>query len=119
MKLASLAVLLVLVSCSSPPSGPPSSAAPPTGSPDSPQSLEDVERQMIALLEKFDRLDYNGDGFLTRKEILDGIRNEGVEELAPHELDRAFAFYDTNRDGRISLHEANAGFRRGPQGLAG
>jgi Ca2+-binding EF-hand superfamily protein len=46
------------------------------------------------------------------------MRDTELDELSPNELDRAFEFYDTNRDGRISLIEANAGLQRGPEALA-
>ena len=70
---------------------------------------------MVGLLEKFDRFDYNGDGYLTRKEIQQGIEETGVEGISDEEINRAFAFYDQNGDGRISLAEANAGLVRGPE----
>jgi len=122
MQLACLLPLpLLAVSCGPPASPPPASASPPSspGPPAPPnRSLETIERQMIGLLEKFDRFDYNGDGFLTRKEIRDGVREAQLNEFTPNDIDRAFAFYDTNHDNRISLHEANAGLQRGPEALA-
>ena len=86
-----------------------------TPAPDSPQ---ETERKMIGFLEKFDRFDYDGDGYLTRQEILEGVRDNQLDPLEPASFERAFAFYDTNKDGRISLAEANAGLRRGPEALA-
>ena len=66
------------------------------------------ERKVIALLEKFDRFDMDGNGQLTRSEIVEGIKFEGVSGVNPAEIDELFAKYDTNRNGAISLHEANA-----------
>lgn len=66
------------------------------------------ERKVIALLEKFDRFDDNGNGQLTRSEIVNGIRFEGITDVNHAEIDELFATYDTNRNGSISLHEANA-----------
>lgn len=66
------------------------------------------ERKVIALLEKFDRFDENGNGQLTRAEIVNGIRFEGISGVDNTEIDRLFATYDTDRNGSISLHEANA-----------
>jgi Ca2+-binding EF-hand superfamily protein len=63
---------------------------------------------VIALLEKFDRFDDNGNGRLTRTEIVTGIRFEGISGVDNAEIDRLFSSYDSNRDGSISLPEANA-----------
>lgn len=65
-----------------------------------------VERQMVGLLEKFDRWDYNGDGYLTASELKQA---EKISGLPPA---RIIGFYDTNHDGRISLREAQDGFSR-------
>jgi len=110
MKPVWLFIAPFVVSCSAPSPG--GDAASSAGQP---SSVDAVERKMIALLEKFDRYDYNGDGRLTRDEIRNGAREAEMHEVSARELDRAFAFYDTNRDGFISLAEANAGFRRGPE----
>ena len=66
----------------------------------------DVERKMIGLLEKFDLWDDNGDGELDHAELAAGLK--GTE----HTPEGAIAFYDTNRNGRISLREAQAGYKR-------
>lgn len=66
----------------------------------------EVERKMIALLEKFDRWDDNGDGQLDRSELADGLKG------TDHSPDRVIAFYDTDRNGRVSIREAQAGYRR-------
>ena len=90
----SLAFLLplaaLLVSC-----GAGVSPGPVGGDGDNLQS--DQERKVIALLEKFDRFDDNGNGQLTRSEIVNNA-----------EIDRLFASYDSNRNGSLSLPEANA-----------
>ena len=65
-----------------------------------------VKRQMIGLLEKFDRWDYNGDGQLGLFELKE------AEELSGLPKADILAFYDTNRNGRISLAEAQAGMSR-------
>ena len=65
-----------------------------------------VERKMIGLLEKFDRWDDNGDGQLDKAELATGL--EGDEQKAARIID----FYDTNRNGSISLREAQAGYSR-------
>ena len=68
----------------------------------------DQERKVIALLEKFDRFDDNGNGQLTRAEIVNGIRFEGIHGVDNAEIDRLFATYDTDRNASLSLPEANA-----------
>lgn len=70
--------------------------------------------KMFGLLEKFDRFDYNGDGYLTRKELESGIREKATVQLTPEEYDKVMKAYDTNRDSRISLHEAEVGAKKGP-----
>jgi hypothetical protein len=65
-----------------------------------------VERKMIGLMEKFDRWDDDGDGELDRAELTAGL--QGTE----HTADSVISFYDTNRNGRVSLREAQAGYAR-------
>lgn len=92
MKLLSLPVFFAFVSCSSGP-GP---VTPTTR----------VERQMVGLLEKFDRWDENGDGFLAAGEL------KQAEKLSGHSPAKIIEFYDLNKDGKISLREAQRGFSR-------
>lgn len=65
-----------------------------------------VKRQMIGLLEKFDRWDYNGDGQLSLSEIKE------AEELSGLPAADILAFYDTGMNGRISFAEAEVGMSR-------
>lgn len=65
-----------------------------------------IKRKMIGLLEKFDRWDYNGDGYLVKSELKDARLVGGFTEA------EIVDFYDTNGDGRISLIEAQAGMSR-------
>lgn len=65
-----------------------------------------VERQLIGLLEKFDRWDYNGDGYLDARELAP------AEKLSGHSPAKILEFYDTNGDGKITLREAQAGISR-------
>lgn len=65
-----------------------------------------VKRQMVGLLEKFDRWDYNGDGHLTASELNEAERLSGLP------VDEIIAFYDTDEDGRISFREAQSGLSR-------
>ena len=92
MKRFILPVILVLGSCAKGP-GPITPKTP-------------VERQMIGLLEKFDRWDENGDGKLTASELKEAQRRSG------HTPAKIIGFYDTSGDQAISLREAQAGFSR-------
>ena len=59
---------------------------------------------MAGLLQKFDLWDLNGDGYLTEKEIADGLQAHGVKiSETPAEI---VDFYDRNGDRRISMKEA-------------
>ena len=68
-----------------------------------------VERQMIGLLEKFDRWDDNGDGELDAAEITAGLN---AAPSTPYTADQVIAFYDTSGNKKISLSEAQAGYKR-------
>ncbi len=92
MKFLSLPFLVICGSCSSAP-GPIVPTTP-------------VERQMIGLLEKFDRWDENGDGYLSQAELVK------TKQLTGHKPAEVIAFYDTNGDGKISLKEAQKGLNR-------
>ena len=65
-----------------------------------------VERQMVGLLQKFDRWDDNGDGYLTAPEL------KQAEKISGQPPAKVIEFYDTTRDGKISLREAQDGFSR-------
>lgn len=65
-----------------------------------------VKRKMVGLLEKFDRWDYNGDGYLVTTELKDAAL---LSKLSEKEI---IEFYDTNGDARISLIEAQNGMSR-------
>ena len=90
MKLLNFSVVLLLFSCSTAPG------------PVIPKSK--VERQMIGLLEKFDRWDENGDGELVLSEL------KQAEVLTGRKSQKIIDFYDTNHSKSISLPEAQLGF---------
>ncbi len=72
-----------------------------------------TERQMLGLLEKFDRWDDNGDGELTEKEIDHGInRFKGTPMKVDYTGKEVVKFYDTDGNGSVSLREAQAGYHR-------
>jgi len=85
--------VLTLAACSGPAIGP---VVPKTP----------TERKMIGLLEKFDRWDLNGDGQLEAKELRDAEKITGQK---PAEI---IDFYDRDKNGKISLREAQIGFQR-------
>lgn len=65
-----------------------------------------VERLMIGVLEKFDRWDYNGDGKLVASELKDAQQRSG---RTPKQI---LEFYDKDKDGGITLREAQSGLDR-------
>jgi Ca2+-binding EF-hand superfamily protein len=71
-----------------------------------PHTPQAHHQKRMALLEKFDRFDYNGNGKLTRREIEQGVRESDVQGVDARELDAAMKFYDVNKDGSISRWEA-------------
>ncbi len=91
MKLTPLLVLPLLGACAGP--GP---IVPETK----------VEKQMIGLLEKFDRYDMNGDGELDAGELVAAQQSTG------HPPSEIIDFYDRDKSRTISLREAQRGFSR-------
>ncbi|RYD37560.1 MAG: EF-hand domain-containing protein [Verrucomicrobiaceae bacterium] len=91
MKFAPLFVLPLMAACSGP--GP---IVPETK----------VEKQMIGLLEKFDRYDLNGDGQLDSGELVAAQKSTG------HPPSEIIGFYDRDNSRTISLREAQRGFSR-------
>ncbi len=72
-----------------------------------------TERQMLGLLEKFDRWDDDGDGELTAKEVDHGInRFKGTPMKVNYTGKQVVGFYDTDHSGAVSLREAQAGYHR-------
>ncbi|MEY3895183.1 MAG: EF-hand domain pair [Verrucomicrobiota bacterium] len=99
MKFLVAPLILALASCTS---------GPGTAKPEN-----RTERQMLGLLEKFDRWDDNGDGELTAKEIDHGInRFKDTPMKVNYTGKQVVKFYDTDHNGSVSLREAQAGYRR-------
>lgn len=72
-----------------------------------------MQRQMVGLMEKFDRWDDNGDGELSKKEVNQGIRSlKGKPQQVKYRAAEVMGFFDTDKSGRISLAEAQDGYRR-------
>lgn len=78
-----------------------------------PHTKEIHERKMVSLLEKFDRFDYNGNGKLTRAEVVQGLKELNATGVTDEEIDAVFKHCDTNRDGSVTLREAQRGEKRG------
>ena len=74
------------------------------------------EKQMLGLMEKFDRWDYNGDGELSLKEITTGIANiKGTSRAVTYKAADVVKYYDKDGDKKVSLREAQAGYHRTTQ----
>ena len=99
MKLLSLSLIFAFVAC-----------APKIG-PVTPKTR--VERQMIGLLQKFDRWDDDGNGELNEAEIKQGLRGlKGKPQQFRYTAAEVIQFYDTDHSGTISLSEAQTGYYR-------
>lgn len=92
MKCLVLPLFVALAGCSTAP-GPVAHATP-------------VERQMVGFLQKFDRWDEDGDGYLT------ALNLKKAEQITGHPPEKIVEFYDSNHDKKISLAEAQAGLKR-------
>jgi hypothetical protein len=78
-----------------------------------------VQRQMLGLLQKFDRWDDDGDGYLDAGEISTGIESlKGKPQQVTYTAAEVIDFYDTNHDRKISLMEAQAGYQRSAEAEA-
>ena len=68
---------------------------------------------MIGLLQKFDRWDDNGDGYLDSRELSAGIATlKGKPQQVTYTAAEVIDFYDTNKDKKVSMMEAQAGYSR-------
>ncbi|MEM1082715.1 MAG: EF-hand domain-containing protein [Verrucomicrobiota bacterium] len=83
----------------------------------SPTDPEVVGRKMIGLQQKFDLIDTDGDGYLTRDEIVAGFDQIGVVDQSPETVDAIIDFYDFNKDGKLTLRETQSGAVTGPEAL--
>lgn len=82
--------------------------------PDSDSERDVMARKLITLQQAYDRLDENGDGYLSRSEISTGLQSEEFKGVSKDSVALIFEFYDTNKDDLISLDEINAGVQTGP-----
>lgn len=76
-----------------------------------------VGRKMIGLQQKFYLLDTDGNGYLTRAEIIAGFDEMGVVDQSPETVDAIIDFYDFNKDGKLTLRETQSGAVTGPEAL--
>ncbi|MGB1128784.1 MAG: EF-hand domain-containing protein [Haloferula sp.] len=84
---------------------------------ENPENPKVIGRKMIGLQQKFDLLDTNGDGYLTKPEIIAGYDELGVVNQTDETTDAIIKFYDFDKDGRVSLREAQSGAVTGPDEL--
>jgi hypothetical protein len=99
MKLLSVPLIFTVASCASGPG------------PVTPENR--TERQMLGLLEKFDRWDDDGNGDLTVKEVDHGInRFKNTPMKVNYTGKQVVDFYDIDHSGAVSLREAQAGYHR-------
>lgn len=71
------------------------------------------EKQMLGLLEKFDRWDLDGNGELSVTEIRNGIALiKGSSRAVSYNATDVVKYYDQNGDHTVSLREAQAGYHR-------
>lgn len=78
---------------------------------------EETARKMVGLEQKFDLMDLDGDGYLTRSELTQGFIEAGVPDVTDEKISKVIEFYDLNKDGRISLRETQQGSATGPEAL--
>lgn len=72
-----------------------------------------VERQMIGLLQKFDRWDDDGSGKLDSAELTSGVESlRGKPQQVPYSAREIIEFYDKDGDGKVSIAEAQSGYSR-------
>ncbi len=75
-----------------------------------------AEKQMLGLMEKFDRWDDNGDGELSVREINAGIAGiKGSSKAVTYKGADVVKYYDKDGDKSVSLREAQAGYYRTTQ----
>lgn len=68
---------------------------------------------MLGFLEKFDRWDDDGNGELDARELDHGIKSlKGKTQQVNYTTPQVLEFFDTDRNGTISLREAQAGYQR-------
>ena len=89
-----------------------------TTSPEKPKyDVEETERKMMGLQQKFDLYDLDGNGLLTHEELTQGFIKAGIPDVTPEKVNKVIDFYDFNKDGMISLRETQSGQVSGAEEL--
>ncbi len=71
------------------------------------------EKQMLGLIEKFDRWDHDGNGQLNAREIDAGVATiKGTSGSVTYDAADVIKHYDRNGDQTVSLREAQSGYKR-------
>jgi hypothetical protein len=71
------------------------------------------EKQMLGLMEKFDRWDHDGNGQLSAGEIDAGVATlKGTSREVTFDGADVIEHYDRNGDRTVSLREAQTGYKR-------
>jgi hypothetical protein len=71
------------------------------------------EKQMLGLIEKFDRWDHDGNGLLSSREIDAGLATlKGTSRAVTFDAADVVKHYDQNGDKSVSLREAQSGYQR-------
>lgn len=76
-----------------------------------------VATRMKDLQIHFDDLDSDRDGRLTRAELLANAHKIEADRVDESNVGEIIGFYDFNKDGEISLREAQSGAVTGPEAL--
>ena len=105
MKPYPVLLALLLVSACAP--TPPKPAANPA----------EVEQKMIRLQENFSTHDTDGDDLLSHQELKTAMIKSGGRDVTDAKVDKVMDFYDSNKDGKISLREAQSGVVSGAEEL--
>lgn len=71
------------------------------------------EKQMLGLMEKFDRWDHDGNGQLSAMEIDAGVATmKGTSRAVTYDGAEVVNHYDRNGNQTVSLREAQSGYNR-------
>ncbi len=76
-----------------------------------------VWRKMLQAQQDFPKHDTDGDGRLSHSEVKQALIRSGSADTSDQKVSKVIAFYDFNKDGKISLRETQSGAVSGPDEL--